>query len=480
LPGGVWIEQFVVDLGTLFGGAHAILHGQQSYRLAAKGGRIKRPHPSPVPLDIIFRDFQKTALFVASGITFEDDPELQFCAQQYDERRRSEGLGVSGFPSADEPFDAPGVGSRLWWTLIKLPPENRLTVQINLGQPPNNRMVIQTTSYLAFPVKADLQYQLLEAFPDECRSRLGFDPKTLSDLCDALAMTLWRQSCYDRLLPILGERFAYDCDLSIDPRRKTGPRTIHAINGKAIAVFLESRLVEHLSQQLAGNGYASKDARALAGKFVKQFSRLPAIAHALEPILFVPLEGKRLGVDLLHMREYHELCCRVVLSGDGSLGDRKGGLFEEMARSFITRALQLPKSALPVQPNTEMRKLVPGTLDYGDVDFAFMVGSTLVHLDMKSSCRSPAEFRGDYHAVNDRAKDLRDKMVKRVEPRGNQLAAYLRAGGKDVQAIVNLLCVGIVEYIPPGFPELRYGNIPRALTPHELVCLIQDGSLIPT
>lgn len=478
LPDNVWIEQFVVDLGTLFGCAYAILHGQQSYRLAAKGGRIKRPRPSSVPLDLIFRDFRKTALFVVSNIAFEDDPKLQFCAHQYDERRRSEGLGVSGFPSEDEPFDAPGIGRHVWWTLTRLPPEFRLSVRINLGQPPNNRMIIESSSYLAFPVKADFQYQLLQAFPEECRSRLGFDPQTLSDLCDALAMTLWRQSCYDRLLPILGEKFTYDCDLSIDPRRKTAPRIIHAINGKAIVVFLESHLIEHLSQQLAGNGYTSKDGRALAGRFVRQFSRLPAIAHALEPILFVPLGGRRLGVDLLHMREYHELCWRTVLSADGSIGERKGALFEDLARSFIIRALRLPRSALPVQPNTEMRKLVPGAVDYGDVDFAFMVGSTLVHLDMKSSCRNSAEFRGDYHAVNDRAKDLRKKMVERVEPRGNQLATHLRERGMDVQVVLNLLCVGVAEYIPPGFPELRYGDIPRALTPRELVSLIEGGDLI--
>jgi hypothetical protein len=102
------------------------------------------------------------------------------------------------------------------------------------------------------------------------------------------------------------------------------------------------------------------------------------------------------------MQEFHELCERIVVSDSGVTGKRKGAMFEEFARKLIIRELKLPESAIPIAPNTQMRKLVPGEVDYGDVDFAFMIGTTVIHLDMKSSCRKPAEFRGDCHAISDR------------------------------------------------------------------------------
>jgi hypothetical protein len=178
------------------------------------------------------------------------------------------------------------------------------------------------------------------------------------------------------------------------------------------------------------------------------------------------------------MQEFHELCRGIVFSGDGLGGGRKGTAFETFARGLIIRELNLPKVAIPVEPNTEMRKLVGGRIDYGDVDFAFMIGTTLVHLDMKSSYRKSKEFRGDYSAVLTRAKNLREKMVSKVEPRGSQLANYLRSRGINIEAVLNFLCVGLVEYIPPGFTELRYGKVPRAVTPHEFVSTIKDDGVL--
>jgi hypothetical protein len=336
-------------------------------------------------------------------------------------------------------------------------------------------MVIQTASYFAFPVNADAQYQLLAGFDNECKSQLGFDPTLLGDLCDALARTLWREACYDKLLPVVGECLVYDCDLQFDSRRKTAPRVIHSINGKALVEFMESDLIEKLSIQLRHGGYPSKDCNTLVKQFVKRFCGVPGIDHSFRPLLFVPLAGNRLGVDLLLMQEYHELCRCTVLSDDGETGRRKGGVFEDLARSFIIRELGLPSRAIPVKPKTKMRKLIPGPVDYGDVDFAFIVGTTLVHLDMKSACRKPAEFRGDCSAIESRVNALRAKMLKKVEPRGSQLASYLRGKGVHVEAVLNFLCVGVAEYIPPSCPELRYGEIPRAVTPRELVSIVRSG-----
>jgi hypothetical protein len=190
-----------------------------------------------MPLDTIFRDFSKTALFVVSAIQFVDDPELDFCTQQYDERRRQEGFCVSGFPTQEAPVDLPA-GRRTWWKLHDMLSKVRLCVQIKLGHKPNDLMVIQTTSYCSLPVNADAHYQLVEAFPDECRLRLGFDPTVFGDLCDALALTLWQEACYDRFLPIVGKKddLVYDCDLTRDTRRKLAPKIIHSLNGKALIV----------------------------------------------------------------------------------------------------------------------------------------------------------------------------------------------------------------------------------------------------
>jgi hypothetical protein len=477
LPKKNWSpETLFCDLGGLFGCAFAIVQGRSAYRLAAKGGRIKRPKSSAVPLDVIFRDFSKTALFLVEGIEFFDDPELEFCTQQYDDRRKREGFAVSGLAIQD-PVDTPATG-RIWWELHKLPSELDLSVQIKLGHQPNQFMVIQTSSYLSWPVSAETYYQVVEAFPDECRTRLGWDPKVFGDLCDALALTLRREACYDRLLPIVGRKnIAYDCDLTRDPRKKSSPKVIHSLNGKAIVVFLESHLTSALSKQLFRRGYQMKNATTLASQFVRRFCGLPEIHHSFEPILFVALSGKRIGVDLILMQEFHELCSRKLICTGGAAGERKGAMFEEFAREFIERELKLSKYSIPIEPNTEMRKLVPGPIDYGDIDFAFMIGTTLVHLDMKSSCRKPAEFRGDYHAIVNRADELRKKMQNRVEPRGEQLGEYLRGRGVCVEAILNFLCVGVVEYIPPGFVELRYGDAPRAVTPGELVSTIRNDDV---
>ena len=109
-----------------------------------------------------------------------------------------------------------------------------------------------------------------------------------------------------------------------------------------------------------------------------------------------------------------------------------------------------------------------------EVDFCFVVGRTLVHLDMKSRRRNEAYHRGEHKAIRNQQSNLEDALLERVDPRGRVLLRLLREGGHRLDGVVNLLCVADVKFIAPDKANLWYGETPRVLTPEEIAELVQD------
>ena len=174
------------------------------------------------------------------------------------------------------------------------------------------------------------------------------------------------------------------------------------------------------------------------------------------------------------MQDFHELCVRLVVAGDGDGGDRRGSLFEDLAREIIISSLNLTPQDIPIQPRTKLRKIMRELRDYGDVDFAFTRENVLIHLDMKSYTRSIADFRGDYLAIQKRIARLSHEMNAKIQPRGVKLLEFVQRMRPNVHTVLNFLCVGIVEFVPATALELRYGDEPRVLTPVEIVELMKD------
>jgi hypothetical protein len=192
----------------------------------------------------------------------------------------------------------------------------------------------------------------------------------------------------------------------------------------------------------------------------------------LRPQLFFEVDRGHLSLDLIHCVDFLELCLRAATAGDGSVGNERGALFEEQARQRIRSGLRLTPEHEPWPANAH----VPERSDLGDVDYCFTAGKVLVVLDMKSWQRTVAYHRGNFHAVNNRQKDLVENHLYKLEVRAEALLQTLKRQGLALDVAASFLCVATVEYVSPSYPQLCYRRLPRVLTPDEIVNLAANHS----
>lgn len=148
-------------------------------------------------------------------------------------------------------------------------------------------------------------------------------------------------------------------------------------------------------------------------------------------------------------------------------------MFEDGARAAIKLRLNLGADNLPIRAN---RKLKLPERDYGDVDFAFIWKGVLINLELKSWQKTPEYFRGDFKAVDNRQKELEKQLMTKATPRGYKLQELLskEKPSLSIFGTLTFLCVADVEYVSPQYQNLWYGDVPRALTPAEIVELLTD------
>jgi hypothetical protein len=458
-------KNLALDLARLLGAASARSAAETAYRYAGKGARLKVPELVPLEALKVFDNYPADGIVLVDSPQFEHDPPLLESVQDYDRRRSRENrVGGSGMPILREPRSKP---QHFWWTLALIgDPLTPVAVEVHY---PERRLTVVTTCLSVSPCDVTSEMNLLRQFSGNFERRIGFDLETFSALCHGLFYAVFNETGFAQL----------------SVRQRTKSRILmESRDGPAVAAaagapgFLFEALcggtlrgprkgyVDYMTSALDRAGLRAD--RTVADGFIERFSRHESIDHPLSPALFFPVDRDIVVLDFALMNEFHELCLRLVTSGDGEIGNRRADLFEDYARSVLINSLGLLEREIPLQPNMGVKE---GETDYGDIDFAFIRSGVLVHLDMKSWQRRPEYFRGDYMAILNRQKTL-EELYRKVQRRGEKLVQVLAERGIRVSTRLDLLCVAEVEYVAPG--ALWYGTLPKVLTPREIVSLVRD------
>lgn len=457
------------DIARFMGAMSARHVSEISYRLAGKGRVLKQPEPVPQEAWKLYENYSPNKIIITPGPTFEPDEMLQRSMKLYDTRRMQQfNPDASGLLQPQSPASIGGQG---WW-YIGVPGNPLDPLPIEVFYPTLNR-TITTKSYFVFPIDPAPYLEQLKYFATEFPKQMGFDYDCFAILCHALYALVAAETAYWQLdhNPTSSQIFSFQSNLT------TNYRQISAASAHLYSLFARGTIrgpregfSRYLAQALEKENISN--AEVIADRFIECFSQYDSLDQSLSPTLFFSVDDNLLMLDILQMNEFFELCLRVVTSGSDQIGNRRAKLFEEAARTRIKSGLNLDPADIPFKPN---RDLVEAGKNYGDVDFAFIWKDVLINLDMKSWQRSKNYYRGDFKAIDNRQKELVEQLAKKVEPRGKKLLEVLNRDQRlGLTNVLNLLCVANVEYVSPKYPELWYSEIPRVLTPDEIIAFVKN------
>lgn len=439
------------DIARLYGLAALRITAESAFRRAGKGARLRPLKP--------LRPGQEGSLF-----EFETDSALDSAIGEYDHRRWETGGAVAGLAAPSN------LRSADWtWPTVGFC-ESPVTVAY-----PRLKLSHRTQTFMLYPVDVTRRMAQLADYPSEFEATFGLELEEFRQICELLALTIWHLTGYWelRLDEHSVEEFRLESSLSpTDPRSASAPGYLRDVLFQALLRAPKSTWKSTLSVAHPITGERAQ-AGAIA-RFLEAFTaRVGRDPLALQPTLFFDLEENSLTLDLTLSKQFFDLCFHAISVGrGGETGRRRGRQFEEQARKELIEGLSLASDQLPLAPNFKLRK---AGLNDGEVDFCFVMGSTLVHLDMKSYVRQVSYHMGDHRAVRNRLKEVAERLRKQVDPRGFILLEHFRGQGRQLDTVVNLLCVADVEFVPMA-AALRYGSVSRVLTPSEIVELSQDKS----
>jgi hypothetical protein len=394
---------------------------------------------------------------------FALDPALQRAMADYDERRIRSGATVTGMPAEEDLTTS----SLIWPTL------GVGTVPVTVEYPAA-RLAYTSHTYLLTGKDVAMRLAQLADTAAEFEKTFGLALDDFVKVCWAMSWSIWRATGAFELDPVgvHDDRLVFRSKLPAkDPRLASAPTQLRSLLAEGVLRAPRETWLETLSRDYEDGSHGAPVSAVNA--FIAAFTTgTERDVRALRPVLFHDLEPNSLVLDLTMADQFFDFCFSAVHagSGGGAAGRIRGKHFEAHARTVLMRRLGLTERDLPIPANYKLRK---AGLPDSDVDFCFLVGSVLIHLDMKSWCRPVGYHRGDFWAVQKRLKELSGVLDGQLDPRGRVLLDFLRGRGAVVDTVVNLLCVADVEYLPPD-PKYFYGDIPRVLTPDEIVELVTD------
>jgi hypothetical protein len=413
-----------------------LFQADSGYRRAGKGLRL-RLDAAGVPVQEDEYGF---------GPLWHEDPPLEAAVAEYDRRRLRYWDVPAGMPvlRRQELLDGDAV---LWPHVGGFEPEIRVRYP-RLGEEYVTRNYMLSLSNIAE------RLDHLEVLGDDFTARYGLSVPALRRICQALGVAVVDFLAFGLLEfgEVTGGRLVGVSDLDVPA----------AAPGLLQEVFTEGVVrapVADWRATLCRAGAEPDEASAFLTAFT---ARPDDPRQALLPRLFRVIEKDRLALDLIATTEFLDLCYREVVA---SRDVGRGKDFERLARPYLEQRLDL-KPPWPVPPNFKFRR---SGQTAGENDFCFFWRDAVVHMDMKAKGRSDEIFQGVHEKTRNRVSQLGDRLFKQVEPRGELLSEHLH--GRYV--VVDLLCTSDVEYLPPD-PRLRYGSVPRVLTPAEIADVLLD------
>jgi len=431
------------NLARVFGLVVLRLNAATGLRRTGKGQRL-----STIP--------RSSRTDVRTPWRFEPDPALEAAIEDYD-IRRARAWGVGGLDAVEG-----RLSTKFFW-----PVAVECSVPVTIDY--RSRGVSHTTySFMLSGRDVSNRATQLGDFKADFRQRFGLDLDDFIQLSKTLAKRIWHLTGFAALKQSKSKsgNLVFRSSLSEhDQRFPAAPSYLLSILSEAAL-----RAPRQVWRETLAGGNQSVSLEA-ADTFIDAFTAGPhRDPAALAPVLFHDLEENSLVLDLLLMGQFFDLCFHAaVASRDGATGKVKGALFENQARTTLIDRLGLEASDLPLASNYKLRKA--GIKD-GEVDFCFIVGSTLVQVEIKSWSRSVAYHRGDYFAIQRRLQKLRE-VQQTVDNRGRILLDYLRQRHPHLDLCVNFICVADAEFVPAD-PTLHYGTVARVRTPGEIADLVQN------
>ena len=272
-------EYIATDIGDLLGFASAWSVAEKARRYAGKGGRLSRPDPVP-DFDwaaIDDHSFDK-GLMLLPAPTFDKNTALEASIVDYDQRRAHKGPMVSGMPDPimlNTSFER----NSLWWGLIV----DKCFRVTSIYYPVRN-ISLQSVSYLIAPTSFATSQAIIEAFPNECRDRLGFSPKIFNSLCSAVGQLILRETAYDFLSLVNTNEEETRLVSQIhadDPRQTSAPEALFSIYARAQLRNTIPTFVRTLASYVEADGHSKSDAKALCREFIERFTRVPPLHYDL-------------------------------------------------------------------------------------------------------------------------------------------------------------------------------------------------------
>lgn len=442
------------DVSRLLAAACLRVNAVRAHRMAGKGMHL---NPLPSSADI-------AAGRAVPDWTFSPNPRITRAIDLY-MRRRETAPGVGGTQAETE-------GTSYGWMQLAVP-HGPLTMQF-----PALGRSLTTHSFLWRPIPSGGWFDVLTAFSPRLLEVFGLDAQAVKAICSWLATAVMRQAALDTLLE---DDNASPLVLTFglqpgDPRADTAMGVLKDLHGTGLLRSPRAEWINMFAQACDQAG--CPDPQRQAHAFMEAFTARPDRQLGpdwldLRPHLFYEVDDGRLTLDLLTCEPFLQFCFRAITAGDDKPGNARGNLFEDQARQRIRSGLHLDAAQEPVRANTHL----PGRKQLGDVDHCFIIGRTLIMLDMKSWQRTVAYHRGDYLAIDNRHKDLVELLAK-VERRAAALLEILRPTQPGLDTACSFLCVPDAEYISPDYPQLWYRSLPRVMTPDEIVTLAATSTKI--
>ncbi len=418
---------FPRDLARICALAVLRYEAENGHRRAGKGMRL-----APATREIHWR--------------FEPDPPLEAAITAYDERAAS--APRLGGTHGDGPAEVA-------WPVLMVCQE-----PIRVTYPPAGAEYT-SWSYLMNVRDVSGRAAQLEGLAEEFRTEYSLDIADFLTICHVLKELVLHRTGWRELDPVYPKRgiVMRSALRKRDKRLATAPGYLYTVMSEGVLRAPRDVWIDMLS------GAAGHHA---AETFIERFTSGAQHSHLLLPALFHDLEPNSLVLDLLLADEFFDLCRHALLAGrDGETGKAKGKWFEDYARRRLVERLGLDRSRIPIDPNTQLRKLGLGD---GEVDFCFLVHTTLVHVQLKSWSRNHAYHRGEFKAVSSRLSKLH-KILERNDEYGRKLLTAV----PQADSVVTFVCVPAPEYVPPD-PFFHLGIVPRVLTPDELADVIESAA----
>jgi SEC-C motif len=459
-------------LGRLIGACHLLVWSQIWYRWAGKGLRIASvPESFGRSAREAIDHWDGRGIFIVPAVELTKDESIEKAVTAYDERREKQKVGIARAgllqPSSTGLTEKP---HRLWCAVLRAPHSAALPVhvpKIDKTFPAPNWYPIPDTSWVSmvrflgiyFDPQLDACFGLSALELELCLAAVGLVVERQTQ-CGWLTEGRWRGK---QALVLDSPANALRLEDAVSHLVSVLLRGTIRVSG---ATFRNALALE---LQYLG----ATDSTMLAERFFDAFRGIPTPVGFTKPFLFWERDEQTCLHDLTTVTEFLDGVLSIVTGGDGPVANVRSSVFEDQARKYLEENLSLTSDRIPWKPNKDVWVR---NENFGDVDFCFSVGNTLVNLDMKSWQRNSDYSVGHYHTIQARCRDL-VKQLQRAEQRGNALLAKLNAESTRYQECVSFLVVAAPEYLDPSKPSLWYGappKEPRVVTVEELRDLVSN------